>query len=494
MSQLKKLFGDTVIYGASSIFGRAINFLLVPLYTAVFAPEDYGVVTELYAYVAFLMVFYLYGVETTFFRFATKYDDQTKYYNISVTNALIISILLSSAIISSSDWLGDTLPYTNASKYIVWLALILALDTLVAVPFARLRLESKAKRFALFKISNILVNITLNLFFLLFCPYWVKENPDSSEFIQLIYNPSFGVGYVFVSNLAASASTALFFLPYWVKFRIQFDREKWKEMFHYATPLVIIGLAGVTNEMLSRLLLRHWLPEGYYSGFSNIAVLGIFGACYKLSMLMNLSVQSFRYAYEPFFFSRSKDRNSPELFAKVMNAFIIYGCLAFILISLILPEVAPIILRQSDYLTALHIVPILLFSGLLLGIFYNLSVWYKLTDKTIYGAYITIIGAVLTIVFNWILIPVLGYEGSALTALLAYLVMVVVSYVWGQRNFHVPYQLTKGLFYLLYSSVLVGIICYLQLESTAKYIFGLSALGFFIILVLAIERPRKSIQ
>ena len=491
MSQLKKLFGDTIIYGASSIFGRAINFLLVPLYTAVFAPDEYGAVTELYAYVAFLMVLYLYGVETTFFRFATKYENQTKFYNISVTNALVISVLLSGTLILSSKWLGNGFPYPDASKYIVWLALILGLDTLVAVPFARLRLESRAKKFAIFKISNILVNIGLNLFFLVFCPYWIKENPDSSVLIQSIYNPSFGVGYVFISNLAASAFTALLFLPHWVKFRFRFDSETWKEMFRYATPLVIIGLAGVTNEMLSRILLRHWLPEGYYSGFSNIAVLGIFGACYKLSMLMNLSVQSFRYAYEPFFFSKSKDKNSPELFAKVMNAFIIYGCLAFIVISLILPEVAPIILRQKDYLSALHIVPILLFAGLLLGVFYNLSVWYKVTDKTMAGAYITIIGAILTIGLNWLLIPILGYEGSALTALLAYLIMVIISYVWGQKHYYVPYRLSKGLIYLLYSATLVGIIYYLKLESAAKYIFGLSAMGFFIILVLVFEKTKN---
>ena len=492
MSQLKKLFGDTAIYGVSSIFGRAINFLLVPLYTNVFAPEEYGVVTELYAYVAFLMVMYLYGVETTFFRFATKHEDQDKFYNLSVTNALIISLLMSGTIILSSDWLGNSLPYTDASKYIIWLALILAFDTLVAVPFVRLRLERKAKQFAVFKISNIFVNIGLNLFFLIFCPFWLKLHPNSSRLIQLIYDPSFGVGYVFLSNLIATGFTVFLFLPYWIRYRIQFDQEKWKEMFRYATPLVIIGLAGVTNEMLSRALLRHWLPKGFYTGYTNMTVLGIFGACYKLSMLMNLSVQSFRYAYEPFFFSKSNDKKSPELFAKVMNAFIIYGCLAFIIISLILPEVAPLVLRKTDYLQALHIVPILLFAGLLLGIFYNLSIWYKLTDKTINGAYITVFGAILTIAINWILIPIMGYEGSALTALIAYFIMVIISYAWGQKNYYVPYQLNKGLMYLTYSGTFVAIIYYLNLQTATKYFFGLSALVLFIILALIMERSGKT--
>ena len=494
MSQLKKLFSDTAIYGVSSVFGRAINFLLVPLYTGVFDPGEYGVITELYAYVAFLMVVYLYGVETTFFRFATKYGDQAKFYNLTVTNALIISVLLSAGFILGSDWLGSLLPYADASKYIIWLALILSFDTAMAVPFARLRLENKAKKFAIFKISNILINVGLNLFFLIFCPFWLNTSPDSSELIHLIYNPSFGVGYVFLSNLIASGFTLLLFLPYWVAYRIQFDQEKWKEMFRYATPLVIIGLAGVTNEMLSRVLLRHWLPDGFYNGYTNIAVLGIFGACYKLSMLMNLSVQSFRYAYEPFFFSKSKDKKSPEAFAKVMNAFIIYGCLVSIIISLILPEVAHLVLRQQDYLQALHIVPILLFAGLLLGIFYNLSVWYKLTDKTIKGAYITVFGAILTIVLNWFFIPIIGYEGSALTTLIAYFAMVIVSYVWGQKNYYVPYQLNKGLMYLVYSGTLVSIIYYLNLQTTTKYFFGLSALVLFIILVLKLEQPRKETE
>ncbi len=479
MSQLKRLFRETAIYGASSIFGRAINFLLVPLYTAVFSPAEYGVVTELYAYVAFFMVIYLFGIETTFFRFATKHNDTPRYFNLSLTNAILSATILSGILIAFSQPITGFLEYPEAGKYVVWLALILALDTLVAVPFARLRLERKAKKFALYKISNILVNIGLNLVFLVLAPRLGWDIPD------------LGVGYVFLSNLVASAFTALLFLPDFLSYRPVLDKVRWSEMLSYAGPLVIIGLAGVTNEMLSRALLRHWLPEGFYPGLSNLAALGIFGACYKLSMLMNLSVQSFRYAYEPFFFSKADEKGSPELFANVMNAFIIYGCIAFIGISLILPEVAPLILRRSDYLKALHVVPLLLLSGLFLGIFYNLSVWYKLIDKTKYGAVITVIGAVLTVVLNVLLIPILGYEGSALATFAVYLAMVIISYAWGQKHYFIPYKLGRGLLYLAISSLIVWCFYFLQFGLMTKYLFGGGALVFFVILVFVLERGKE---
>lgn len=489
MSTLRKLFSDTAIYGVSSIFGRTINFLLVPLYTGVFAPGEYGVVTELYAYVAFLMVIYLYGVETTFFRFATKYDDTKRYYDFSVSSSLLFATLLTAVLIFAAPAVTSFLGYQGAEKYVIWLALIMALDTLVAVPFAKLRLERKAKKFALFKIANILTNIGLNLFFLLLCPILLESNPDG--WISTIYDPAFGVGYVFLANLVASGVTLLFFLPDWLKFRFHVDKEKWAEMLRYASPLVIIGLAGVTNEMMSRALLRHWLSEGFYPGLTNLAVLGIFGACYKLSMLMNLSVQSFRYAYEPFFFSKSKEKDSPELFAKVMNAFIIFGCLAFMGLSLVLPEIAPLVLRRADYLQALHVVPMLLFGGLLLGIYYNLSIWYKLTDLTKYGAYVTVIGALATVVLNVVLIPILGYEGSAIATVLVYLIMVTVSYIWGQKHYFIPYRLGKGIVYLLVSALSVAVLYLLELSLTVKYLFGFGSIGLFVILALIFEKKKS---
>lgn len=480
MSQIKKLFGETAIYGASSVFGRAINFLLVPLYTSVFEPGQYGVVTELYAYVAFLMVIYLYGLETTFFRFATKYSDQTKTFDTMVTLILFISVLLSSLFMIFSSPIAEWLDYPESGQYITWLAVILALDSIVAVPFARLRLNRKAARFATIKMANIAINIGLNLFFLVFARKWGVQVPE------------FGVGYVFLSNLIASAFTLLVFLPDLARYRPGWDRGFVGELMTYSTPLVFIGLAGVTNEMLSRAMLRHWLPEGFYPGFTNLAILGIFGACYKLSMLMNLSVQSFRYAYEPFFFSRSIDKDSPEMFARVMNAFIIFGGLAFMGISIILPEFAPLVLRQRNYLEALHVVPILLFGGLLLGIHYNLSVWYKVTDQTSKGAIITLIGAVATVILNIILIPIMGYEGSAWATLGVFMLMVVISYVWGQYHFPVPYRLIKGVIYLVFSGVPVAVLWSYEFSIAARYMIGGLSIIIYLILAFVMERSANS--
>jgi O-antigen/teichoic acid export membrane protein len=488
LGQIKKLFGQTAIYGVSSIFGRAVNFLLVPLYTAVFEPSEYGVVTELYAYVAFLMVFYLYGIETTYFRFATKYENHQSYFRIAVTQSLGIALLLSGVIIGLSGDIANMLGYPESREYIVWLALILGMDGLVAVPFARLRLLGKARQFARYKISNILLNVGLNLFFLVFCPYWLELYPH--HFLNRVYDSDVGVGYVFLSNALASTATLLFFLPGWLQFRPLFNLPKWKEMWYYATPLAIMGLAGVINEMLSRALLRHYLPEGFYSGMSNLAVLGIFGACYKLSMLMNLSVQAFRYAYEPFYFSKSKDKNSPVLFARVMNAFIIYGCLAFMAISIVLPEIAPLVLRQKSYLEALHVVPVLLFAGVFLGIFFNLSVWYKVTDRTRYGAWITLLGSGITILLNLLLIPVLGYEGSALATLGAYLLMAIVSYLWGRKYYPIPYQWGKAILYLFYAAFLVACLYIGDFMPILRYILGCSGFVFFIIVVFYIEKRK----
>jgi len=489
LSQIKKLFGETAIYGASSIFGRAVNFLLVPLYTSVFAPGEYGIVTELYAYVAFLMVFYLYGVETTFFRFATKHENTTRFFRLATTQSLLIAAVISSTLILAAQPIATTLGYPDAHEYIIWLALILGLDAVVAVPFARLRLKSKAKKFALFKITNILINVGLNLFFLVFCPWWLQLHPD--HFLASVYDSQIGVGYVFLSNLFASVFTLLLFLPDWLRFKPLLDVQQWKQMLAYATPLVIMGLAGVTNEMLSRAMLKHYLPEGFYAGLSNLAVLGIFGACYKLSMLMNLSVQAFRYAYEPFYFSKSKQKDSPELFAKVMTAFIIYGCLAFMGISIVLPEVAPMVLRRESYLQALHIVPVLLFAGLFLGIFYNLSVWYKITDKTRYGAIITVIGSIATIVLNLLLIQILGYEGSVLATLGAYMTLALTSYFWGQKVYPIPYKPFKALMYLIFAALLVLSLYIFDISMEYRYTFGILGMGIFIILVFISERRKK---
>ena len=277
MNVLSKLAGQTAIYGLSSVIGRTLNYLLVPLYTTVFLPGEYGIVTELYAYVAFLNILYIYGLETAYFRFTSNAGEDS--YNSALTSILLTSFVFSGGLILFSEELSNMFGYQGSCNLITWLALIMGIDAIVAIPFARLRYAGQPIRFAVFKLSNIMLNIGLNLFFLIFCPWFLTSNPD--HFLADIYDPNLGVGYVFLSNLIANGSYLLFFIPTWIKSRIRLNARLWKEMMTYAWPIAIIGFAGVTNEMLSRAILKYRLPQGYYEGISNIEALGIFGACYK---------------------------------------------------------------------------------------------------------------------------------------------------------------------------------------------------------------------
>lgn len=483
MSLIKKLAGQTALYGLSSVIGRTLNYLLVPLYTTVFAPGAYGIVTELYAYVAFLNILYIYGLETAYFRFSE--EDEERAFGNAFTSILITSVLLSGSIFLFAQSLADALGYPNQTHLIKWLAGILAVDAIVAIPFARLRKQGKALKFAAYKLINIILNIGLNLFFIVFCPELLEKNP--THWISEIYNSELGVGYVFLSNLIANASYILFFLPELRIIRVRLSRTEWVKMMKYAWPILIIGFAGVTNEMLSRAILKYRLPEGFYEGYSNVEILGIFGACYKLSIFMALAVQAFRYAFEPFFFGAASDKNSPKVFSQVMNVFVLFTAFSWLAVSLFLPVIAPVFLRQPEYLNALDAVPWLLGGGMFLGIFYNLSIWYKLTDNTIYGGIISLIGAALTLVLNWILIPVLGYMGSAMTTLFSYLLMVIISYLWGRKHYPISYDLFRVLTYV--SLAAGGIWVNSKFNS-----FGTSLTIILLFLILAFILERKHLK
>ncbi len=482
MTGLRQLAGQTVIYGASSVIGRILNYVLVPLYTAVFSPAQYGVVTELYGYVAFLNILYAYGFETSYFRFSTKDGNEDRYFNTAQSSLLISSILFSGILIVLAEPISVLLGYEGHADHIIWLALILGIDALVVVPFARLRLENKAVRFASLKLINITLNIGLNVFFILFCPWWLNHQADGvvTEVIHQVYSPDIGIGYIFISNLIANGFFLVAFFPMFVKLRIRATHE-WKKMMAYAAPLIIVGLASATNDMLSRVMLKYMLPEGFYPNRTSLEALGIFGACYKLSVFMTLAVQAFRYAFEPFLFSTSSDKESPVLLKKVMTAFVIFGSFSWLLISLLLPYIAPIFLQRKEYLEGIEIVPLLLGGGLFLGIFYNLSAWYKLTDKTIYGGYITMLGAFLTIILNIVLIPRLGYLGSSMATFVVYGVMMITSYLWGRKHYPVPYQVGRNLFYIGFAGVLIFGVYFWGGELTTRYITITTAILLFIL-------------
>lgn len=445
MSLLKKLASQTAVYGLSTIVGRLLNYLLVPLYTRVFLPTEYGVVTEMYAYVGFFTVLFTYGMETAFFRFSEKISEKNKVYSTAFVSVLVTSAILCFILIAFTPAWSALLQYQNHPEYIIYFALILGLDALSAIPFASLRQQNKAFAFASIKLVNIAINIGINIFFLILCPKWAHQY----EWADQIYNAEIGVGYVFIANLAASAITLLLLLPNIIKIKWQFDFTLWKQMIQYALPLLIVGFAGITDEMLGRALLKWLLP---YSEAENLRLLGIYGANYKLAVLIALFTQAYRFAAEPLFFSQANNSNAPALYADMMRYFVLVQSALFLFIMLFIDYFKLFI--GVNFQEGLHVVPVLLLANIALGIYYNLSIWYKLTDKTMLGAYVAIFGAIVTIILNIILIPLYGYFGSACATLSCYTLMVIVSWYLGQKYFPVNYQWHKLLGYL---AIAIGI-------------------------------------
>jgi O-antigen/teichoic acid export membrane protein len=447
MNPLKRLARETAVYGLSSIIGRLLNYFLVPLYTRIFLPHEYGIVTELYAYASFLMVFLTFGMETTFFRFSESHIEKNKVYSTSLVPVIGLNLAFITLGILGSSFIADRLHYDHHSEYLVYFVIIVTLDAVTAIPFAKLRQQHRSLRFAALKLINIAINVTLNLFFLLLCPYLLQHG---FYWIKAVYNPSFGVGYVFLSNMIASAVGVMLLFGDIFKFKVEFDRKLFRGMLMYALPLLLAGLAGMVNETLDRILLRYLLvvPAGTANASEYImAQIGIYGANYKVSILMTLFIQTFRYAAEPFFFSHAKETNSRQLYAKVMTYFILFGLTIFLGIMLYIDVVKHFI--GVKYYPGIGIVPILLLANLFLGIIFNLSLWYKLNNKTRYGAYITIFGAVVTIAANYMLIPLMGYAGAAWATFLCYFLMMILSYFWGQKHFYIEYDLPKIAGYFL---------------------------------------------
>lgn len=472
MNPLKKLAGETILYGLGSIVPRFLNFLLVRLHTDVFAPEDYGVITKLFAYVAVINIIFIFGMETTYFRYATKPGaDEKRIFNLTQTAVLAISVSLSFIFILFSTPLAGALDIEGHGNLIIWLVLMMLIDAIVAVPFARLRLERKSKQFAIGKLVNVAILVGLNIYFL-----------------KISYTPSMGVGFVILANLIANVFYVLFLAGYIFSWKPAFDPSVSPSILKYAYPMMLMGLASMTNEMFSRLTLEWWLPENFYQGQSSEYALGIFGACYKFAVLMALAVQAFRYAADPFFFSSAADKNSPALFAKVNHFFVIVCCVLLLGVSINL-DVLKHFLGKEEYWQGLAVVPILLLAYLFLGMYYNFSIWYKLTDKTYYGTILTAGGAVITIVLNYLLIPVWGYMGSSVATLLCYFFMAIGCYLLGQRYFPVPYSILKSFAYILVTVILIycvnEVVFYSQWVATAFH--GL-VIVIYLLIIYVLEK------
>ncbi|MBX2911210.1 MAG: oligosaccharide flippase family protein [Cyclobacteriaceae bacterium] len=460
MSKISKLAGETALYGLGSIVPRFLNFMLFPLHTRVFNPEDYGVVSYLYVFVAFLNIVYTFGMETAYFRYATKEgNDPKRIFNIAQTTVAVLSLALSGTFILLAGPIANSLSIPGKEHYIIWLALIMFIDGVVALPFARLRLEKKPLKFAFARIVNVLILIGLNLYFFVIAD-WLVEGSISFDIKRLTDAAAtgnrYGIEYVFLANLIANAFYLVFFIKIWAKWRPVFDKAIFPSMLRYAYPVMLTGLAGMTNEMFSRWTLEWWLPDNFYAGKSSMYAIGVFSAAYKYAVIMNLAIQAFRFAAEPFFFSNASDKNSPALFAKVNHFFVITT--SFILLSVTINiDVLKFLVGGEAYYEGLVTVPILLAGYLFLGVYYNFSIWFKLTDKTYFGTLITAGGALATIVLNFALIPYWGYVGSSWASLACYLGMAVACYLFGQKYYPIPYPVLAGLGYILFALALIAL-------------------------------------
>ena len=486
MNPLKKLASQTAIYGLSSVVGRLLNYLLVPLYTRYFIPEEYGVVTELYAYVAFLVIVLTYGLETAFFRFSQKENNNRIVYSTSLISLIFTSLLFICFMFSFSENISALIGYSTNQEYVKWFALIIGLDAISSISFAKLRAQNKATRFALIRLVNIFINIGLNLFFIIYCPYVIENDLQSLNFVNSVYSQSVGVGYIFIANLIASVVTIFMLLPEMINSVWIFDKKLWKKMMIYASPLLLAGLAGMTNETIDRILLKYLLPDNINSSRE----IGLYGAFYKLSVIMILFIQTFRFAAEPFFFSQERQVNAKKIYADVMKFFVIVLAFIFLIVTTFYDFFINFL--GSDYHDerGFLVVSILLLANFFLGIYYNLSIWYKLTEKTIYGAGLAVFGATITVILNFILIPSIGFVGSAFATLICYFSMMIVSFILARKHYPIPYNFSR---ILLYFSLMISIFIILYCTSFTLLIDVLFILVYLLI-VYVLEKPKNTIN
>ena len=480
---IKKLLGQTAIYGLPSILGRLLNFLLVPLYLLVFKhPSDYGVVSELYAWVAFLVVLLSFGMETAFFRFLQNKEDKNSVFANSFLTVIGVNVLFFLLLLTFNQNIADALLFSDHNEYIILLGAIVCVDATSALPLAKLRAEEKAVKFATIQSISIVVNIGLNLILMLF--FFNNDRPEE------------GVIFILSANLFSSLVKPIFLYKDFIKINYKFNPTLAKEMLLYALPLMIGGLAGIVNETIDRILIVHLLYDGKTAAslLKAKAEVGIYSACYKLSMLITILIQAYRYAAEPFFFAQLKNEDKNKIYSKVMNYFVAAVCAVFLLVSLNLDLIKVFFIPNEAYWIGLKVVPILLIANVFLGVYFNQSIWYKLSNQTKFGAYIAVSGAFLTIAINWIFIPLYGYMASAWATLIVYAFQMVVSYFLGQKYYPIKYNLRKFFLYLL-SALLLFFIArsFVFTEgSVLKFMINNFIILIYLGLIWFIEKPSLS--
>ncbi len=477
MSGFKSLFKQTFIYGLATVLPRMLSFLLVPLYTSpdvLSSPAEYGKVSVIFSYFVLFNVILAYGMETAFFRFFNKEDDKD-----AVVGTSTISLIISSFgfFILALIFQNQIANYINIDvRYINLVIWILLLDALVIIPFAWLRANQKPMRYAIVKILNVVINIGLNLFFLLA----LKDLAENGNLFESLYMPNFEVSYIFIANLVASAFTLILMLSFYTKLKYKFVKTLWKQMMRYAVPVLIAGIAFSINETFDRILLKELLP-------ANVAdtEIGMYSACYKLALFMTLFATAYRLGIEPYFFSHAKTKNPQKNYANILEFFVAFGSIILLAVVVFAHVLKPHIIRSEAYWEAMWIVPIILLANFCLGIYHNLSVWYKITDRTRFGAYISVIGALITLVINFIFIEEYGYGASAIATLVAYAVMMLLSFYFGRKYYPIPYNLKKtGLYFIV--SIVFSFLSFYQYPE--DYVIGIAMLIVFLGLVIMLEK------
>lgn len=444
MSLLKKLAGETAIYGISSILSRLLNFvILTPYFTRVFLQGEYGIVSDLYTWVALLMIMFTYRMETAFFRYGSKDGEMDRAFSTASISLLVSTVAFAGTMLLFASEIARWLRYPGHPEYVILFTSIIAMDALAAIPFARLRLQNRPILFAVVKTGSIIINILFIFFFLEGCPYLIEKGWSG---LSAIYNPDNRIAYVFVSNMLGSLFAVLVLLPAYFKLKLRFDATLWKQMIKYAWPLIIAGFAGIVNQLIGIPMIKELASSDIDY---NLQQAGIYSAAAKLAVLMNLFTQAFNYAAEPFFFRNASREDSVYIYAQVGQAFALVGSLAFLGIMLYIDIIQYFL--GDDFREGIGVVPILLLAYLFLGLFYNFSIWYKLADRTIIGGMIALGGSAITLSINYFLIPnpTIGYYGPAWAALACYSFMALTSYWTGQRYYPIHYPLGRILLYII---------------------------------------------
>ena len=488
-SGLKGLAKDTFVYGLSSIIGRFLNWLLVPMYVRVLSsPGEYGIVTNLYGWTALLLAFLTFGMETTFFRFANRNDEKAPlqvYVNSLIFVAILSAIFVAIGILFLQP-ISNVLGYATHPEYVGMLIFIVALDAITSIPFARLRCEEKAWKFAGIKLSNIGLNIILNLFFLLLCPVIHKHAPQT---IDWFYRPDYGVGYILVSNVITSIANVIMLYKEFTGFSYRISTKRMRRMLTYAFPIFAMSIAGILNQSVDKIL----FPFLFSDKQEATTQLGIYGACFKIAVVMVMFIQAYRYAIEPFIFKKNRENNDRESNAITTLYFTIFSLMIFLGVSFYLDDIFKHLV-SPDYYEGLRVVPIVMLGEFLYGLYFNLSFWYKLNDQTYWGTWFTVIGCIITISIIIWGVPIYGYIACAWATVVCNGVMLLLSFFIGKKRYPVPYPLRKIGSYILLAIILFCLGEYIPFETALwRIIWRTALLGIYIIIAVRKDFPLQSL-